>query len=517
LRRATLSVALLIAVAALTVVNWRLAQDRHAPSHDPQALSSDTFARIAHQVLPQTVTIYVTGSDPRVRALSLDMLDQLLEEHGPLIGPMLEPDRLGLVEAAGSGVVVRPDGFVVTNRHVVGDIPSPEFEVRLYDGRVYRGEEVELIASDALTDLALLHLDASGLDAVEFGDSDRINIGDWVVAVGNPLDLANTVTHGIVSAKFRETGGGTIVDFLQTSAHIEPGSSGGALVNIEGQLVGINTAIATETRRWQGFGFALPSNTVRDVVNALIEHGRVPRGYIGVEFRSGGETLPDPMRRLLGHRGPGGVLVRGITPSGPADLAGICPSDIILTIAGQSIATGMDLLRTVASLPIGSVAEVELWRGSPATSTGRVVRADMVIAERPTDDEILTWHRGPAPPPPPPEVIALSDAGLVLEARSQGRAMQIVVTDVTPDSAAAAAGFRPGEVVRRINGWPVGSAVHVYLAIRLREIAMTDHAFLVERKDGTQRHLVIGVDVMGLSPAPEITAGEASVEAPADI
>ncbi|MBN1477600.1 trypsin-like peptidase domain-containing protein [Candidatus Sumerlaeota bacterium] len=517
MRRATLSVALLLAVAALTVVNWRLAQDRHVASHDPQALSSDTFARIAHRVLPQTVTIYVTGSDPRVRALSMDMLDQLLEEHGPLIGPLLDPDRLGLVEAAGSGVVVRPDGYVVTNRHVVGDIPSPEYEVRLYDGRVYRGEEVELIASDALTDLAVLRLHAHGLDAVEFGDSDQLNIGDWVVAVGNPLDLANTVTHGIVSAKFRETGGGTIVDFLQTSAHIEPGSSGGALVNIEGQLVGINTAIATETRRWQGFGFALPSNTVREVVDALIEHGRVPRGYIGVEFRSGEETLPDPMRRLLGHRGPGGVLVRGITPSGPADLAGIRMSDIILTVAGQSIASGMDLLRTVASLPIGSVAEVELWRGDPATSAGRVVRADMVIAERPTDDELLASRRGPAPPAPPPEIITLADAGLVLEARTQGPAMQIEVMEVTPGSPAEAAGFEPGELVRRINGWPVGSAMHVYLAMRLREPSVTDHAFLVQSKDGSQRHLVIGVDAMGLSPAPEIIPAEASAEVPADI
>lgn len=512
MRRSALPLAFLAAVVALTVVNWRLSNRRHIPSHEERLLTTDTFAQIAHRVLPQTVNIYLTGVNPRMRDLSSQMLDEMLDGLDPRRGPSapllppLDPDVFGRLDASGSGVIIRSDGHIVTNHHLFADVVSPEISVHLYDGRVFSGEDVEMVGSDRLTDLAVLRIRTDGLPPVDFGDSDRLNIGDWVVAVGNPLQLANTVTHGIVSAKYREAGQGILVDYLQTSAHIERGSSGGALMNIDGQLVGINTAIATETESWEGFGFALPSNTVRRVVDEIIAHGHVARGYIGVQFDSHEDALPGPMRRLLGYTGPGGVLLRGVEPSGPADLAGLEPRDIVTAVAGQPVSSGIDLLRTVAALPIGTVAEIEYWRGDMTTSDGRALRAELMIAERPTDGEIAQRTQPMRMAPAfQPDAVTLPGSGLDLRVEERRGGARIVVDGVEPGSPAAEAGFVKGDVIVRINGWAVRSATSFFAALRLQPEAVLNHDFLTEREGGSQVHLTLPAGRLALRPAPEIT------------
>jgi serine protease Do len=504
MRRTPLSILLLLALGVLTVVNFRLTEQRHVPSHDPRSLTTDTFAEIAQRVLPQTVNIYVTGVNPNLPEIPVDML-----------GPRhidISPDDLRAVKASGSGVIVREDGIVVTNHHLFTNIASPEIEVHLYDGRVYGGDDVQLLASDRLTDIAVLKVRAHGLIAAQFGDSDRLNIGDWVVAVGNPLELASTVTQGIVSAKYRQTEQGVLVDFIQSSAHIDPGSSGGALLNVNGELIGINTAIATDTSRWEGFGFALPSNTVRQVVDELLEQGHVPRGFIGINFEARDDGLSPVSRRLLGYRGPDGVLVLGVQPGGPADLAGLRRQDIVLAIAGQPITTGTDLLRTVASLPIGSITEVELWRGDVRTSQGRHMTLQMAIAERPSDPELEARRPAPAPvrPAGAPEPIDFPSAGLHLEWRTQDHGA-LVVTEVDEGSAAETAGFQRGDVILRVNAWPILSPTSLWAALRLQPEPIRNHSFLAGR-GGEALYMNLDASVLDVPPAPEITQAEASSE-----
>lgn len=504
MRRSPLLLALALALVALSITNLRLMQQRHRPSHDPRPLTSDTFAQIAQRALPQTVSIYVAGENPGLPAMAAERLaPQLLE---------LAPEDLHLIEASGSGVIVSEDGLIVTNHHLFQGMASPEIEVHLYDGRVFRGDQVVLIASDRLTDLALLRVEGRGLTPATFGDSDRLNIGDWVIAIGNPLDLANTVTQGIVSAKYRRTDQGVLVDFIQSSAHIDPGSSGGALLNIAGELVGINTAIATQTARWEGFGFALPSNTVREVIEHLAKRGHVPRGYIGINFDGRREGLTSMERRLAGYQGPGGVRVIGVQPGGPADLAGVRSGDIIVTIAGQPIASGADLLRTVAALPIGSTAEVEAWRGDLRTSRGRHVTFEVAIAERPTDEELdaqrAAERAAVRAAAASPEAIDLPSAGLALEWRPDRR--ELVVTRVKPDSPAARASFAEGDLVLRVNGLPVISPVHLWAALRLQPATIRNHVFLVGRGQSAL-YLTLGGEDLALEPAPEIAASPEAI------
>jgi serine protease Do len=426
----------------------------------------------------------------------MERMLERIDPDSPGIGSLphwIDPEELGRSHASGSGVVVSGDGHIVTNHHLFTDVISPEIEVHLFDGRAYSGDQVELVASDRLTDLAVIRVKSGGFHPIRFGDSDRLNIGDWVLAIGNPLDLDNTVTQGIISSKYRDTGQGILVDFIQSSAHIEPGSSGGALMNVDGELVGINTAIATTQANWEGFGFALPSNTVREVVEALIETGHVPRGFIGIEFLSDQQSLPEPMRRLLGYVGPGGVLVRRVTDDGPADLSGIRSQDIIISVASQPVASGIDLLRAVAALQVGTTTEVEIWRGDPENGEGRQMSMDLMIAPRPTDQEILAMNSipGVTPPPREPEITELGGTGLALEFRPWRRNGAVRVATVEPDSPAEAAGFQIGDRILGVNGTRIFSPLALFAAIRLQGPGVENHTFFVERPDGAQSHLLI--------------------------
>jgi serine protease Do len=304
-----------------------------------------TFAGVVDLVNPAVVHVDViedTPSNPH---------------EGIEDAPALEVPRRG----EGSGFIVDTDGYILTNHHLV---PGPaRIRVRLADRRELPAIRV---GSDPSTDLALLKVDARGLPAVPLGDSDRLKVGDWVCAIGNPLEFDHTVTVGVVSSKGRKIFNQSFDSYIQTDAAINPGSSGGPLVNLAGEAIGISAAVSSEA---QGIGFAIPSNVARAVLRQLRDSGRVRRGYLGIQLH---EVEPD-LARLLGLKEARGALVVDVLAHEPAEKAGLRRWDVITGVSGRAIASGDDLVRTVSALPPGSDVQLQVVRdGAPVALTARL-------------------------------------------------------------------------------------------------------------------------------------------------
>jgi Do/DeqQ family serine protease len=252
----------------------------------------------------------------------------------------------------GSGVMVSADGYVVTNNHVVGD-NTAEITVALADKREMRAR---VVGTDPLTDIALLKLDTTNLPVIPWGDSSKLKVAEWVLAIGNPFQLSQTVTLGIVSAIGRtNVGVAAYEDFIQTDAAINPGNSGGALINARGELIGINTAIYSQSGGYQGVGFAVPSNLVRRVMNDLIKYGEVRRGSIGTLVVV---PMTSHVAEQLGVRTDKGVMVNRMTRNSPAYDAGVRPGDVIVTVNGKDVTDESQLIKTVADAAIGSTVTI---------------------------------------------------------------------------------------------------------------------------------------------------------------
>jgi Do/DeqQ family serine protease len=259
-------------------------------------------------------------------------------------------------QSLGSGVIVSRDGLVVTNNHVLGD-GRPDVTVALADKRELRAR---ILGIDSWTDLALLKIDATALQVIPWGDSSKLRVAEWVMAIGSPYQLSETVTLGIVSALGRANVGISMYeDFIQTDAAINPGNSGGALINSRGELVGINTAIFSESGGYQGIGFAVPSNLVRRIVDDLAQYGQVRRGSIGYLEVA---PLTTHLAEQLGAPSTNGVVITRMMPGSPVAEAGVAPGDIIVAVNNQPIANAAQLVRNVADLAIGSTATIEVIR-----------------------------------------------------------------------------------------------------------------------------------------------------------
>lgn len=260
-------------------------------------------------------------------------------------------------EGTGSGVIVDPAGFILTNAHVVRR--ANKIRVKLSDGVE---TDAKIVGVDTQTDLAVIKIESSKpLPIARMGDSDKLTVGDWVIAIGSPFGLEQTVTAGIISAKDRVTDGGSnaFQQFLQTDAAINPGNSGGPLVNLSGEVIGINTQIATGTGAYSGIGFALPSSTAVEIYNQLVADGRVHRGFLGITP----QEMSPQIGRLNKIPDGQGVLIRDLTPgTNPAGRAGLLSGDIVTSINGQKVKTVRDLIRRIASLPVGSMATIEYVR-----------------------------------------------------------------------------------------------------------------------------------------------------------
>ena len=264
----------------------------------------------------------------------------------------------------GSGVIVSADGYVVTNSHVIGqNLRSlPEVTVALADKREVRGT---IIGLDPPTDIALLKIDVKGLPVVPWGDSSKLQVGEWVLAIGSPFQLSQTVTAGIISATGRANiGFSEYEDFIQTDAAINPGNSGGALVNTRGELIGINTGIFSQSGGYQGIGFAVPSNLAHSIANSLMEYGEVRRGTIeGIRV----ESVAPAYAREVGAPGTNGALIVEMSRGSDAYAGGLRPGDIITAVNGQTLTDPSHLMRILADAPIGSQAAIRVWREGRST------------------------------------------------------------------------------------------------------------------------------------------------------
>ena len=269
----------------------------------------------------------------------------------------------------GSGVIVSGDGYLLTNNHVIDG--ADDIEVTLTDGRQARAK---LVGTDPETDVAVLKIELDRLPAISFGDADKLQVGDVVLAIGNPFDVGQTVTSGIVSALGRnKLGINTFENFIQTDAAINPGNSGGALVDAAGNLLGINTAIYSRTGGSLGIGFAIPVTTARQVMEALIRDGQVTRGYLGVEQRD----LTAEIAQTLNLPVKAGVLITGVVQNGPASTGGLRPGDVVVSVAGAPVVNTYQLLNAVASLKPKAVAPIGVQRGDKALTV------DVTVGLRP--------------------------------------------------------------------------------------------------------------------------------------
>jgi Do/DeqQ family serine protease len=269
----------------------------------------------------------------------------------------------------GSGVIVSPEGYLLTNHHVVED--ATEIEVQLVDGRQARAR---LVGSDVETDIAVLKIDLDALPVIALGDVRALQVGDAVLAIGNPFNVGQTVTAGIVSALDRKQGETPFQNFIQTDAAINPGNSGGALVDDQGSLVGINTAIYSRSGGSMGIGFAVPVDTARAVMEALIKGGSVRRGWIGVEPRDLSADLAESLNLPV----KSGVLVTGVLQDGPAARAGVQPGDVVLKVGDRDVHNSGELLSAVAALPPDTTTNLGLQRG------GKQLEVRLKVAQRPS-------------------------------------------------------------------------------------------------------------------------------------
>ncbi|MDD2901136.1 MAG: DegQ family serine endoprotease [Syntrophales bacterium] len=367
-------------------------------------------------------------------------------------------------QGAGSGVVISKDGYVLTNNHVVAG--AKEVTVTLADQKEYKAK---VVGCDAKTDLAVLKIKSSqSFPAASLGDSDQLQVGDWVVAIGNPFGLNNTVTCGIVSAKGRVIGAGPYDDFIQTDASINPGNSGGALLNMKGELVGINTAIIAQG---QGIGFAIPVNTAKPLVPQLISKGAVTRGYLGVNIQS----ITPELAKAMNLKDSQGALVADVVAGGPADQAGIKRGDVIIAFNGKAVKDSHHLPPMVAATPVNQQAAVTLLRN------GKEQKISLKVGQLPGEKTASAQSVHPASgkwglqlrdvTPPMAQRLHLQ--------KEQG----VVVAGIEPGSRADDAGIQRGDLILEVNRQPVSSVKDVLKNIdRSKD---KDHLLLlVQRQDG---------------------------------
>ena len=357
-------------------------------------------------------------------------------------------------DSLGSGFIVDPKGYIITNNHVVEKADEIYVKLSTDPDNTDLGRKARVIGVDKATDLAVIKIETDkALPTVKLGNSDGPAVGDWVIAIGSPFTLSQTVTAGIVSAKNRtiEQGvAGQFQHFIQTDAAINPGNSGGPLLNMNSEVIGVNTAIFTQSSGYQGIGFAMPSNTVVQVYNDLISPThKVTRGSIGISFREG---LSGAVGRVYGFKN--GVLVQTVNPAGPADKAGIKPRDIIITLDGRPVKDGNDLVADIASRHPGTSVRIGYLRdGKEGDTTVTIGDRDKVLAEQASDDQEAQPEKGDS---------AENKLGIAVRDVTPATAAKlgmagVVIQTVRPGSFADQQGLEPGLVITRINKQPTGT------------------------------------------------------------
>jgi serine protease Do len=427
-----------------------LAAQEPTPAQTRSGITT-TFAPIVEKVAPSVVTVFTTQTVSRGLTTFPFGDDTLRQFFGGQSPPRQGKQTL---QGLGSGVIVSADGYILTANHVV----SGADEIMIGRGTDLRKYIAKKVGTDPGTDVALLKIDEKNLPAVTFADSEKARAGDIVLAVGNPFGLRQTVTMGIISAIGR--GGMGIVDyenFIQTDAAINMGNSGGALVDTEGRLLGINTAIFSRSGGNQGIGFAIPANIARDVMRSLREKGRVVRGYMGASVQTLTPELADAMK-LKGQLA--GALVGEVTPKSPAQKAGIKTGDVITAVNGKSVGDARELRLMIGSRAPGSKAQIAVNR------EGQNKTLEIELAEMPPG---VSEEGGPEATPEEstqPEKATVFGGVAVADITDDVRAALnlskdihgAVIADIDADSPAAKAGLREGDVIQEVNKQPVNNA-----------------------------------------------------------
>ena len=468
----------LILPAALPAV----AQARPAP---------ESFADLAEKLLPgvvnisssQTVQSRNDRAGPEIPTFPpgspfeqffRDFLDRNRPgQHGDR-GPQAPPRKM---QSLGSGFIVDPSGIVVTNNHVIDG--ADEITVVLQDNTSLKAT---LIGRDERTDIAVLKVTSDKpLPAVSFGDSDRSRVGDWVLAIGNPFGLGGSVTAGIVSARGRDIQQGPYDNFIQTDAAINRGNSGGPLFNLDGEVIGINTAIYSPSGGSIGIGFSIPSNLAKTVVAQLRDFGRAKRGWLGVKIQ---QVTPD-IAESMGLKEPNGALVASVEEGGPAQTAKLRGGDVILKFNGQEVKEMRTLPRIVAETEIGRDVPLTVWRdGHEITLTARV-------GELPDDQKVAAATPDKPIPSHPTELsgLGLTLAPITQDARDHYQLSDdqkgVLITDVAPGSSAADHGVKPGDVIVEVQQQEVNTPADVVERVeRVRKSSRRSVLMLIQGQDG---------------------------------
>ncbi|MDD5544746.1 MAG: DegQ family serine endoprotease [Acidobacteriia bacterium] len=454
------------------------------------ALSAENraFQAIAKAVLPGVVNISTT------RMVKTNPQNMFPFFNDPLFRQFFGPGFQGTPQpqkeqSLGSGIIISPNGYIVTNNHVIDQ--ATEIKVTLADKRELKGK---LVGTDPKTDIAVIKIEASGLSVVPWGDSRELKPGEIVMAFGSPFGLNQTVTKGIVSATGRSNIGiENYEDFIQTDAAINPGNSGGPLVNINGELVGINTAILsagqsmTSQGGFNGIGFAIPSNMARPVAESLIRNGKVVRAWLGVTI----ENVTPAIARTSGLKEATGAIVSSVEPGSPAAEAGIKRGDIVLDLDGAPIENRSQLAWRVSQTPLGQVAHLKVWRGDSA------IALDVKVAEMPK----TVGEQGENAPPEGGEFTNVLN-GISVQNLTREMARQlnlpmgttgVVITDVKAGSAADDAGLQRGDVIQEVNRQEVRT-VDDFNRIAAK-IGKADTVLLLVNRGGSS--IYIGLSVEG--------------------
>jgi len=419
---------------------------------DPDlARLNQAMIRLAKSLRPAVVQIGVSGEKGSEQDLPQD--------HPPL--PPGERPRVG------SGIILSEDGYILTNQHVIEQ--AGEIEVQLMDDRKF---PAKVVGKDARTDLALLKVDASGLPVLPLGDSDKLEVGELVLAIGNPFGLEHSVSLGIVSRKGRALGSaGTFTDYIQTDASVNPGNSGGPLLNMRGEVIGINTAVIPNRQ----VAFAIPINLAKSLLPELQTRGRIAWGFLGVSI----QDVTQELAKAMGVPDVKGALVNNVLAGQPAEMAGIKRGDIIVQFDGKAISTVRALQRAVSFTPVGKQVEVQIFRG------GKLETMTVKVGEAATAE-----RRAAAPP-------ARRDLGMTVEELDAEKVKKfklregeegLIVSDVVKGGPAASAGIRAGDLIREVNRREVRS-LEGYRSVLRRDEGEGD-LFLLQRG---QAHIYVAV------------------------
>ncbi len=413
-----------------------------------------------------------------------EMFEEFFKNHGGVPHP-----RAQKAQSLGSGFVIDPSGIVITNNHVIGD--ANDIVVIFTDGRKLKAK---VIGKDSKVDVAVLKVDSDKpLKSVKFGDSDKARVGDGVMAVGNPFGLGETVTAGIISARNRNIDSGPYDDFLQTDASINKGNSGGPLFNMQGEVIGINTAILSPSGGSIGIGFATPSATVQPVIAQLEQFHETRRGWLGVRI----QPVDDTIAESLGLGTARGALVAGVEDKGPAKPAGLKAGDVIVKFDGKDIKESRDLPRLVASTPVGKTVDVVVVRNgqevTKSVTLGRLEDGEKT-AEATSEDNSAALES------PVQKALGMEFSGITDDARKTYKIKDsvkgVIVTSVEPGSPAADRGVRPGDVIEEVNHQAVEKPGDLAKAI---DAAKKDNAkkpalLLVANGEGVARFVAIPLE-----------------------